>query len=469
MSYADKRRRIGLIVDHPTRDLPGMVLLGFHLARHDIETALIPMYQQGIDVPLLDLDALVMNFARPVNLPLARQYHALGTKLFVLDTEGGVLSSEGRASPEAIADYTATSGFSDLLSGYFFWGDRLRSAFDKAAVLPTDRLFLTGCPRFDFYTGILRECNPPKRRGHILVNTNFPMANPRFIDGRNDDRAALQELGFDASYVDALLSENRRIMAAMIALVDDLARDLPGNQIVLRPHPFERFETYESHFSGRSNVLVDGEGPVLDALNGARALVHLNCGTAVEALMSDVAPLTPDWINSDFMRRHVELPSRASHSVGSYAEMLDLLRSDVPGRDIDLPGLYRRVAQPYFHLNDGMAAQRVAAILARKVNRAVGNHRSMRIALNGSHLRPSLHQKIQALVGNLAGTAVVRDLRARSKASRKAKIFRARDVQPLLDRLGDLLGHSGSQAASATHPFTGLPLASVIMTPRAAC
>lgn len=469
MSYADKRRRIGLIVDHPTRDLPGMVLLGFHLAQHDIETVLIPMYQQGIDVPILDLDALVMNFARPVNLPLARQYHALGTRLFVLDTEGGVLSSEGRASPEAIADYTATSGFSDLLSGYFFWGERLRDAFDRAAVLPTDRLFLTGCPRFDFYTGVLRECSPPKRRGHILINTNFPMANPRFVDGRGDDRAALRELGFSTNYIDELLSENRRIMTAIITLVDDLARDLPETQIVLRPHPFERLETYRSHFSGHGNIVVDGDGPVLEALNGARALVHLNCGTAIEALMSHVAPLAPDWINSDFMRRHVELPTRASHLVGSYAEMLDILRSDAPACDVDLDGLYRRVAHPYFHHNDGRAAERVAAILAQKVDGSGECHRSLRMALNGSHPRPSLWQKVQALAGNLAGTAIVRDVRARSRPSRRAKIFRAQNVQPLIERLSALLGHSGPRVASASHPITGLPLASIVMTPRAKC
>jgi hypothetical protein len=64
--------RIGYIVDHPKRDLSGGIMFARALAQRGVETALIPLYEQGHDVPLLGLDGLVVNYARRVNLELVR-------------------------------------------------------------------------------------------------------------------------------------------------------------------------------------------------------------------------------------------------------------------------------------------------------------------------------------------------------------------------------------------------------------
>lgn len=456
-----RKPRIGLIVDHPTRDLAGLVLVAHHLVNRGFDAYLVPMYQQGIDVPLLGLDALVINFARPVNLEMVRQYKELGLDVFVLDTEGGVLSNEGRASPSAIANYVKTSGFADLLNGYFFWGSCLKAAFVDAEVLQEDRLFLTGCPRFDYYAGNLREMEPSARTGHVLVNTNYPMANPRFVSGNADDRAALHAIGFADDYIDQLLAENQRIMAEIVALVDRLATDLPEQEFVVRPHPFEDEHYYRRRFADSPNIVVDGDGPVLGALRGAKVLVHLNCGTAIEALMSDVPPIAPDWLNSAFMRSHVELPTRASIGVESYSELIVLLREPEQLRG-DLQQLYCKIAEPYFHFNDGRSAERVADQLLASVRaRPTADKRSFAVALRGSHPRPTLSQLIQGLFGNFVGSAAVRDLRARRSVARRGKAFGHREVQIMLDRLSTVLGGAAAMATPARHPLTRLPLASI--------
>src|SRR4051812_50005982 len=107
------------------------------------------MYEQGVDVPRLGLDTLVVNYARAANLDLMRSFAAAGLALYVLDTEGGVLAAKSGNSPPAMAAYVRGSGYADILSGYFFWGDRLHAAvYDKQAMQP-GRLYLTRWPRFD--------------------------------------------------------------------------------------------------------------------------------------------------------------------------------------------------------------------------------------------------------------------------------------------------------------------------------
>jgi hypothetical protein len=35
------------VVDHPKRDLPGAVMLGYQLARRGVSVVLVPMYEQA--------------------------------------------------------------------------------------------------------------------------------------------------------------------------------------------------------------------------------------------------------------------------------------------------------------------------------------------------------------------------------------------------------------------------------------
>ena len=173
--------RIGWVVDHPKRDLAGSVLAAYQLASRGASVAIVPMYEQGVDVPRLGLDTLVVNYARDANLDLMRSFAKAGLALYVLDTEGGVLAEKGGNSPPAMAAYVRNSGYADILSGYFFWGGRLHAAFNDNKTMPSGQLHLTGCPRFDFAAPRWRTLLDGERRGYLLVNANFPLVNSRFV------------------------------------------------------------------------------------------------------------------------------------------------------------------------------------------------------------------------------------------------------------------------------------------------
>ena len=48
-----------LLVDNPLRDLEGLVLLGWQLAAKGATVTLVPMYEQGFDVPALRPDLVL--------------------------------------------------------------------------------------------------------------------------------------------------------------------------------------------------------------------------------------------------------------------------------------------------------------------------------------------------------------------------------------------------------------------------
>lgn len=462
---SERPSRVGLIVDHPKRDLAGVVLVARALAARGIDAVLIPQYEQAVDVPLLGLDALVLNYARPVNREIVGDYARLGIALYVLDTEGGLLAEDGPNTPHKLAAYIADSGYAALLAGYFFWGPVLRDAFAAAAVLPPDRLHLTGCPRFDVAAPAMRTLIPPRRTGHILINTSYSVVNSKFAGGTGEDREALTSFGYGADHVDRLVCDTRAIMRGMIDTVLRLSREFPGQVFVLRPHPFEKETVYRAAFADCPNVIVDGAGDVFDALKGARALLQVNCGTAIDAIMMGVPPLSLEFLNTDYMRNHASLLSRASIPIADYEALAAIVGGALP--PFDAAARYAEFAEPWFHRNDAQAAERVAAVLAADLDRDArpGGRISLGRSLAASRAHPTLAQRAQSLIANLVGSLASSRLRTLVQGHRRGKWFDPDAVRRLLALLG---GGTGAPlgAERARHPLTTAPLASLIIRAR---
>ena len=207
--------RIGLVVDHPKRDLAGSVLLAYQLASRGASVVIVPMYEQGVDVPRLGLDTLVVNYARDANLDLMRNLFEAGLALYVLDTEGGVLAEKGGNSPPAMAAYVRDSGYADILSGYFFWGGRLHAPFHDNETMDRTSSHLTGCPRFDFAASDGERCSMANGAAMLLVNANFPLVNSRFTSKPGAEREAMIRAGWDGAYIDRFLADLRQSLPAI--------------------------------------------------------------------------------------------------------------------------------------------------------------------------------------------------------------------------------------------------------------
>ncbi len=442
-------------------------MLAHALGRQGIETALVPLYDQAVDVPLLALDALVVNYARPANLDLVRGYHDAGLPVWVLDTEGGILADNGANTPDRLATFMRDSGYSKLLSGYFFWGGELHQAFMRNSGMAPDTLHLTGCPRFDYAAPRWRDLLESDRRGYILVNANFPLVNPLFAKSPEEEMLVLLAAGWQRDYVERLIADSTQIFSNYIATIQRLASRMPQQQFLVRPHPFENTEHYRAAFAGMTNVQVDGRGNVLNVIRHADCVLHLNCGTAVEAVMLDKLPLSMEFLNTPHMSRHSSLPSRVSLRVSSEQELFELVSNlpDAWGR-FDFEARHRELIRPWFHLNDGGAAGRVAAVLANALpSDGPVAIPSVRRSLASSRRNARPTQLLQAALANLIGSSAASRLRSLAQPKRRAKQLHCADIDQLLHAIGERDSRPPCRARPAHHPVTGTRLASVLIAP----
>lgn len=455
--------RIGLVVDHPKRDLPGAVMLGYQLARRGVSVALVPMYEQAVDVPRLGLDALVANYARAVNLDLMRSFAGAGLALYVLDTEGGVLATKGGNSPPAMAAHIKASGYADVLTGYFFWGNRLHDAFLAAETMKPEQLHLTGCPRFDFAAARWRALLDGEPRGYLLVNANFPLVNSRFTGTPGGEREAMVRAGWDGAYVDRFIADLKQVFTNYIAEIDRLAAARPDRSILVRPHPFESEEVYRNALARHANVVIDGTGSVLDRIRNAAAVVHLNCGTAVESVLLGKLPLQLEYLNTPITAGHAALPARVSRKVASFDDLLGAIdHIERETESFDFAGVHAADVEAFFHLNDGQAAERVADVLTRTTS-SRQPYVSLLATVKGTRARPSIGQVVKGVASAALGSAFTERLRSRFNPARRDKRIEPTLVKTLLQRIAshDRATPSHFTARRAHCMTTGLPLASI--------
>jgi surface carbohydrate biosynthesis protein len=452
--------RVALVVDSPKRDLDGIVLIAYHLARRGAEALVVPMYQQGYDLPLLRPHGVIVNYARTNNAELLASYRALGSSVMVLDTEGGVLSESGVDAPRNWARSFRAAGYERLVNGYFFWGPRLLAAFGAESGLPQAALRLTGCPRYDFCAEPWRRLLAAPDAGYVLVNTNFSAINPRFTASGDAEKRIFLELGWAPDYVARLFTDLQAVWPRYLDAIAELARRVPGRRILVRPHPFEDEARYAQRFAGVPNVRVDGSGNVLPLIANAACVVHLNCGTAVESTMLGTPAISLEFLNTDTMRAHAALPSQLSIAASSIDELERIVRGAQPGASAR-----REHLEPWFHRIDGEAASRVADAALEISSDAREPRRSIAASLRGARA-VSAPRVLAGAASALLGSRRAGRVQGLLKPARRAKAFSAQDVESCVQSLAKVEGaNSRFTVAHARHPLTGMRLGSIRVRP----
>ena len=453
--------RIALIVDNPRRDLRGLVSLAYQLAKRGAEVFVVPMYQQGYDLPLIAPNLVILNYARESNRGLLETYRDLGIRVAVLDTEGGVLSESGFDSPNNWAASFRDSGLADLVDDYCFWGKAVYDAFREHSGMDDAALALTGCPRYDV-------CNQPwsslltyPRKGFILVNTNFSAINPAFTRSDEDEQRLFREQGWGASYVRKLFAELHDVFPRYLDTVEAIARTVPCRTVQIRPHPFENEALYHERFVGMPNVIIDGKGDIFNAVHGAECVVHLNCGSSVDVARMGKTPVSMEFLNTEFMRRHAPLPSQVSCQAQGLQDLLALV-----GDPLLRVARYdllkaRREIEPWYHFSDGRAAERVADFVLSRVGKTKQvARRSLSAALLGGRRRPSPRQYLLGGLSLAAGSYAASLAVDRLQRARRGKHIDHAAVRELVARYGQLDGGPALQVSRMCSPIAGQALAS---------
>ena len=434
-------RRIALILDNPRRDLCGLTLLAYHLAKQGVESYIVPMYQQGNDIPLLSPEIVVVNYARENNRELLAEYRRQGIRVAVLDTEGGVLSESGLDAPENWARTIRESGLNNLIDHYFFWGSAVHKAFLVRSGISQKRLHLTGCPRYDLCAKPWRDLLKYKRSGFVLVNTNYSAVNPVYTGSADAERKIFESLGWDSTYVRMLFKDLRDVLPKYLNAIEELANALPNTTIQIRPHPFENSNLYIKRFAKLCNIVVDSDGDVLNVIANAVCVVHLNCGTAVESILLGKTPISMEFLNTKNMLEHASLPSQISCPANSIKHLITLVSDSCEGKIIQDHTPALSVIRPWFHEVDGRAAERVAVFLEQiqpEYNPAP--LRNWTTALRSTRLKPSIGQFLQAVLCLVIGSRAVEIIRGIINPARSAKTPDLAIIQTLLEQFAKCEG-----------------------------
>lgn len=362
--------RVALVVDNPLRDLAGSVLLGARLASSGVRVHLVPMNLQDNELRALAPDCVVLNYLRSSNERLARQLVEAGTAVVVADTEGGVLSSMDAYERTLTTDRNLRHS----IAAYCSWGSTLAAeAVQRGWFLPR-QVEVTGAARFDFYANPWRAAalaaNPrlaPGGRPMVLVNGNFPVANPRFQSREQEANMLVDQFGWARSRVIEWQSTQETAMRELASLANDLAARHPDADVVYRPHPFERSQAYDDLLERRSNLQLAKHGGVDGWILRASVVIQRSCTTAIEAALSGVPTLSPRWIPTPFEMEAAEAVSIACADFAALdAYVSDALRG---GRlETSTDDVLARTIDQWFHRVDGRSHERIASTICEHID-----------------------------------------------------------------------------------------------------
>ena len=177
-------------------------------------------------------------------------------------------------------------------------------------------------------------------------------------------------------------------------------------------------------------------------------------------------PFSLEFLNTPLMARHGPLPSRISLRTQSAEHLFDCIENS--GRlaaEFPFETNYTEHIRPWFHDNDGEAADRVVGALVADIGSAAGRRPSVAWSLRSSRLKSRLSQRLQAVAANTLGSDLASGARGAFNRVRREKRLEAAVVQALLDRVAVHEGMPSPRCEHARHPWTGLPLASISVVP----
>jgi len=201
-----------------------------------------------------------------------QQVHELGNHLVSLDEEGLLIGS----SEQYVQKRVSKTSF-DMSSLVFAWGENQKNDIVREKHFSETKIILSGSPRIDAWRPPFIETHSEKARlirkefgNFILVVSNWGLKQQEKSEGidphTNCDSPRAQ----------------RRV--AFIRLIDKLAAAFPSRSVVVRPHPQdlpEYWDTKAKTFS--SNVKVVKQFSIGPWIQAASIIIHNNCTTGLEA------------------------------------------------------------------------------------------------------------------------------------------------------------------------------------------
>lgn len=405
------RSKVVLIVDNPIRDLEGMVLISYSLAARGVDVFLISMNEIYInnarDIWQISPDFILVNYIRNNNKKFIKRFINANIKIGLLDTEGGVLPNL-EVYKNLIIDDKNILG---KIHVYFSWGNKLAKYLIESSVFSIQQIIVSGSPRFDFYSQdfvkfrrtsklVFNNDNPI-----VLINCNFPIANPKFQTKEQEKLFLVDVLKFPIDQVEQMISFQEKALNEFIDLTMKLSIFFPDVNFLIRPHPFECEFQYQDKLANFSNVFISKEGPVINQILISKCIIHRGCSTALEAQLMGKPAISVRWVA---MHAEQPIPESVSLKVDNFNELTCLINSilnKVDVNDREILSNIQNIENDWFYKFDGMAHKRVSSEILNLIEIKGCLNRKIISNYLYKSLHYSIKERFRGLIFLLLGTS----------------------------------------------------------------
>ena len=221
--------------------------------------------------------------------------HELGHKIVAWDEEALVRLPDEEYYLHRLS--SETFRYIDLL---FAWGESNAATFMQYPGYRNQPIHVFGNPRVDILRPELRNYFLPEvndiqdRHGnYILINTNFGQVN-HFIQAQGLKEAARDKKHDSVannSYMQNRFSHKQKLFTYFQSMILELCNTFKDVNFVLRPHPSENVEFWNSHLKSVKNAQVSNVGNVVPWILGSKALISNGCTTSIEATILGIPTL----------------------------------------------------------------------------------------------------------------------------------------------------------------------------------
>jgi len=219
-------------------------------------------------------------------------------------------------------------GLLEDLRYFLTWG--VTQATSLKAHYPefADKFVVTGNPRFDLFhdpmADIYRRLSlkyKEKYGKYILINSRFAMVNHP-ISSDYWISSVIKVHGKSKQFLSEYVEYCTIIVSEFNLLIVRLAEEFPDHTVVVRPHPAEAVDAWV--FDNHKNVVVTGEGNVLEWISGAELIIHEGCTTGIESSAMGVKTIVFKPVSDE--RFDIDLPNSIGIQAVSINEVIDITR-----------------------------------------------------------------------------------------------------------------------------------------------
>lgn len=286
--------KVLIILDNPLRDEKGVTRLAEELNRLGHAVFISALRVANIDVFVVKPHVVIHTYMRKNNELFLEKLFKAGVHNIIIESEGIIGNNV-----ETYCEYIENCARFDLITKYFCWGQEQLSMLKERWEFYEPIFCALGNPRFDEMMTISSAQNS---NGYILVNTNFPIINPKFAHSVEAELQSNTSTGHNYDILIEKSNATRRIQEKLCICVEMLSKIFNSATFVVRPHPFESEDYYKQRFKKDSNIVVKSTGSSITAISNASCLIQLNCTTALEAALLGVPVFMPDYFNEDILR-----------------------------------------------------------------------------------------------------------------------------------------------------------------------